>query len=76
MTGKGFLDTWLRGGLAGAASKTGGITGLGPKFAYDSKKGFIGSNKPFSGYLGDQEQSGLGGRDLTGKSGLGGLFQI
>tara|TARA_R100000152_G_scaffold20092_2_gene13034 strand:- start:553 stop:783 length:231 start_codon:yes stop_codon:yes gene_type:complete len=76
MTGKGFLDSWLKGGLVGATSKTGGITGLGPKFGYDSRKGFIGSNKPFSGYLGEKEQGGLGARDLTGKSALGGIFQI
>jgi len=43
---------------------------------YGSAKRFLSSNKTFSDDLVDKEQSGLGGRDLTGKSGLGGLFQI
>jgi len=50
MTGKGFLDKVLRGGLVNAFGQTGGLTGLGPKFSYDAKKGFVGSNPLVGGY--------------------------
>lgn len=50
MTGKGFLDKVLRGGLVNAFGQTGGLTGLGPKFSYDATKGFVGSNPLVGGY--------------------------
>ena len=53
MTGKGFLDKFLRGGLVNAFGQTGGLTGLGPKVSYDATKGFVGSNDLVGGYAGD-----------------------
>ena len=50
MTGKGFLDKVLRGGLVNAFGQTGGLTGLGPKVSYDATKGFVGSNPLVGGY--------------------------
>jgi len=52
MTGKSFLDKFLRGGLVNAFGQTGGLTGLGPKFSYDATKGFVGSNPIVGGYAG------------------------
>ena len=50
MTGKSFLDKFLRGGMVNAFGQTGGLTGLGPKVSYDASKGFVGSNPIVGGY--------------------------
>ena len=52
MTGKGFLDQFIKGGLVNAFGQTGGLTGLGPKVSYDATKGFVGSNPIVGGWAG------------------------
>ena len=71
MTGKGFLDQFIKGGLVNAFGQTGGLTGLGPKVSYDATKGFVGSNPIVGGWAG-QEVQGRGGNPFVG--GLAGSF--
>ena len=71
MTGKGFLDQFIKGGLVNAFGQTGGLTGLGPKVSYDATKGFVGSNPIVGGWAGP-----FGGDQSESKSPfpIGGLF--
>jgi len=69
MTGKSFLDKFLRGGMVNAFGQTGGLTGLGPKVSYDATKGFVGSNPIVGGYAGQAAGGGFG--NLGGSLGAG-----
>ena len=70
MTGKSFLDKFLRGGMVNAFGQTGGLTGLGPKVSYDATKGFVGSNPIVGGYAG-QAAGGFGNLGRSLGSGVG-----
>jgi len=78
MTGKSFLNKFLRGGMVNAFGQTGGLTGLGPKVSYDATKGFVGSNPIVGGYAGQAAGGGFGnlggslGKAAGGFGNLGG----
>jgi len=71
MTGKGFLEKVLRGGVINAFGQTGGLTGLGPKFSYDATKGFVGSNPLVGGWAGQASGGDFGRQAGSFPSGIG-----